>query len=71
VNAHALLPDWIVDVLGPDCAEPLAAADRGEDPRPVAREILARRVAAYDDGDRPPSPPDRLLRALFALDDAS
>lgn len=62
LDTHALLPDEVVKYLGRGAGAALAAADRGEDPRPYALAVVQAHIRTYEGGDRPPSPPAILLR---------
>jgi hypothetical protein len=67
-EAHTLLPDNVLPLLPPKVMDAaLAEADAGRDPRPVALAWLRTRCESFAGGDRPSSPPARLLRALEAL----
>lgn len=71
VDAHSLLTDEVLaELREPEWSQALAAADRGKDPRPIARAGLERRFRSYEGGDRPMSPPAALLRALLAVNRA-
>lgn len=64
------VPDSAVLALGRRADAALALEDAGRDGRPAALEALRELERGYSGGDRPPSPPVSLLRAVSELEES-